>query len=356
MVDGAPLYLGALYDPGTRVGRITKRITDGSQGTNKLTLGDMQSIQADAVTEWGQIFYRPFLDGATALAGRDPEVADLVEKAKPTTLAVLAGAIDRVTHWTFDTSSGLGDETSSIEVADAQATAIMAAWTKHFTQRAVGDEVDVLTQGGTDDPGDIAKQKLVARMVREPEKLATPIAPETNDSLLFDDLTTPAIESKRRIAAMAVLDALDELVGALGPDLGTWRWGNLHTLTLDFFVPLEPLRIPEKTDPMFPHGFPRHGDTGTVDVGGYGYGANDYAFGQGPAIRFVCELTPDGPVARNVLPGGETLDPASPHYADQIALWRRNRTFDLAFKTTDVTKSAVRELAKNGVGRTRFMR
>ena len=54
MVDGAPLYLGADYDPGTRVGRITKRIKAIADGGGKLTLDDMQSIQADAVSEWAQ--------------------------------------------------------------------------------------------------------------------------------------------------------------------------------------------------------------------------------------------------------------------------------------------------------------
>ena len=38
----------------------------------------------------------------------------------------------------------------------------------------------------------------------------------------------------------------------------------------------------------------------------------DYSFDHGPAIRFVCDLDPTGPHAKNALPGGETFDPASP--------------------------------------------
>ena len=75
----------------------------------------------------------------------------------------------------------------------------------------------------------------------------------------------------------------------------------------------------------------------------------------GPAIRFVCELDPaTGPRAKNALPGGETFDPTSPHYRDQMDLWRKNRTFDLAFRAADVVASAEREHAKNQLGRIRI--
>src|SRR6185312_12405441 len=67
MVDGAPLYLGADYDPGTRVGRITKRIKAIADGGGKLTMDDMQSIQADAVSEWSQALTPSFIAAAQAL-------------------------------------------------------------------------------------------------------------------------------------------------------------------------------------------------------------------------------------------------------------------------------------------------
>jgi penicillin amidase len=159
----------------------------------------------------------------------------------------------------------------------------------------------------------------------------------------------------REQAAHAILDTLDFLAGALGQDIGKWRWGNLHTITLQFLAPVDPLQIPLKGDAQYPNGFPRHGDIGTVDAAGDSLDIGDYTYNHGPAIRFVAELDPkNGPRARNVLPGGEVLDPQSPHYRDQMELWRKNKTFDLAFKEGDVAASAKVEYMKNGDGRVHF--
>ena len=72
----SPLYLGADYDPGTRVGRITKRIKAIADGGGKLTLDDMQSIQADAVSEWSQALAPTFIDGGAGAAGGDRDAGD----------------------------------------------------------------------------------------------------------------------------------------------------------------------------------------------------------------------------------------------------------------------------------------
>jgi penicillin amidase len=185
--------------------------------------------------------------------------------------------------------------------------------------------------------------------------LKSGIDPTTHDPAFFDDLTTPEVESRRQTAVKALLRALDELAATLGNDASAWRWGQVHTLTLKFAVSIfESLQVPRLSDPMFPHGWPRHGYYGTVDVANP-VSRTDFSYGSGPAIRFVCELDPDkGPRARNALPGGEAFDPSSPHYRDQIELWRKNKTFDLAFRSADVVASALVEHTKNGLGRIRI--
>ncbi|MFI5290997.1 MAG: penicillin acylase family protein, partial [Polyangia bacterium] len=167
----------------------------------------------------------------------------------------------------------------------------------------------------------------------------------------------PAIEGKRQMAAQAILDMIDYLVPALGMDATTWNWGRVHTLTLAGLLPLDALQIPLKSDPMFPNGFPRHGDNGTVDVGNHGLAVDSFSYSAGPVIRAVYELAPSkdgGPKAKNALPGGEVFDPESPHYRDLMELWRQNQTFDEAFSDADVLSSAKREYAAHGDGRVRF--
>src|SRR5262249_26268446 len=147
-------------------------------------------------------------------------------------------------------------------------------------------------------------------------------------------------------------DTVAALDARVGSDPSKWRWGQLHTLTLDFLVPMAALQIPLASDPMYPKGFPRHGAPETVDPGG---SVGGYTYNHGPGIRFVCELDPDkGPVARNVLPGGEAFDPGSPHYRDMMELWRKNQTFDLAYHDADVLKSAQTEYDTHMIGRIRF--
>ena len=92
-----------------------------------------------------------------------------------------------------------------------------------------------------------------------------------------------------------------------------------------------------------------------MDVGAHGLSTSRFTFQDGAAIRFVCEMTPKGPHARNALPGGQIFDPESPHYRDQVELWRKNRTFDLAFQDDEVLKSAQVEQQQRGFGRTRFI-
>jgi len=228
-------------------------------------------------------------------------------------------------------------------------------WIRRFADRTFEDEYSELeTLGSNLEPSSFAQLKLLVRMVQKSSLLKTQLNPQTGEPILWDTWDTPEQETEREIEAHAVLDAIDFLVGALGQDITKWRWGNLHTLTLQFLAPIDALQIPLKTDPMYPNGFPRHGDIGTVDAAGDALDIGDFTYNHGPAIRFVCELDPKGPHARNVLPGGEVLDTMSPHYRDMMELYRKNKTIDLAFAESDVAASAKIEFMKNGGGRVHF--
>jgi penicillin amidase len=358
MVDGAPLYLGADYDPGTRVGRITKRIKAITDGGGKLSLDDMQSIQADAVSEWAQALAPTFIVAAQALQeevnapGTHADLSVLAAQASPISKQLLPTALSLVQGWSsFSTESGVAEDAPTAQqISDAQAAAVMQVWIRRFADRTFEDEYSQL--GIT--PGSTAQLKLLVRMVSKSPLLKTQLNPATGEPILFDTWDTPEQETMRQIAAHAILDMLDFMVGAQGQDIGAWRWGNLHTLTLSFLAPIDALQIPLKTDAAYPNGFPRHGDVGTVDAAGDGIDIGDFSYAHGPAIRFVAELDPKGPHARNILPGGEILNPQSPHYRDMMELYRKNKTIDLAFTEGEVAASAKTEFMTNGDGRVHF--
>jgi penicillin amidase len=51
--------------------------------------------------------------------------------------------------------------------------------------------------------------------------------------------------------------------------------------------------------------------------------------GAGSSLRMVHVLDPAGPKTWNVIPGGASADPASPHYDDQVANWNANQAHEL---------------------------
>lgn len=358
LIDGAPRYLGADYDTGTRAGRITKRILAKKSAGQKLTLDDMAAIQADHVTEYGEQLAPTLLLAGEALLkelvqpGSVPELTPLLAAASAPVKALLPTAVAWVRGWSFDTPAAMPeDRPGAAQISDSQATLVFAMWLAQLDKLALGDELAVLgVRTGSD-----SRTRLLIRMCNEPGTLKTGVHPRTGDAVLFDDLGTSELETKTGIAAKALLAGLAALSGRLGSDGSRWRWGQLHTLTMQFPAGLSALNLPPSDDPSFPGGFPRPGTNGTVDVGAHGLSSTRFTFQDGAAIRFVCEMTPTGPRARNALPGGQIFDPESPHYRDQAELWRQNRAFELAFRDDEVLQSAQREQQQRGLGRTRFI-
>lgn len=359
VVDGSPLYLGSDYDPGTRIGRITKRIEAGTKDGKKLSLDDMSSIQSDAITEWGEVWAPVYLDAVKALdeeiktPGTHPGLSAIAATATDRSKGLLGQVQTIVSGWTFDTPAGIEDANETADtLRDSQATTIVSTFLTSFAQKTLLDEAKEI---GVTRLSGSGVNKLMAELILHPEKLETKLADETGDPVLFDDLSTPAVESRQQIAAMAVLEALEKVATKLGDDPAGWRWGKIHTLQTKFFGPVSTLFLPPGMDPTYPDGYPRHGGDGTVDVANHGADDDVYSFGNGAAIRFTCELDPEkGPVARNVLPGGQIFQPDSPHYKDQMELWRHNQTRDLPFAAADVVAEATAEQGTNKLGRRRF--
>lgn len=71
--------------------------------------------------------------------------------------------------------------------------------------------------------------------------------------------------------------------------------------------------------------FPAGGNRNTVNVAGYDLGS-DYNVWNIPAMRMVIDFSQDEPM-QLVIAGGQSANPASPHYDDGIDLWlsRKNR-------------------------------
>jgi penicillin amidase len=281
--------------------------------------------------------------------GTHPDLTAVVADPlyKSATILTVRGLLDA---WgkeaDYEAASGIDADTNlpkaasgadAAEVKASQATLLFNTWLVRVLGRTFGDELAKMgiTYGRED------KAKAFILLVKgDPTQLATFDA-ATGDSSLWDDLTTPAVESRHERMIRALLDALTTLEALAGPDLAMYRWGAYHTVTFDAVVSIfSSLSIPPPSDKTFPHGFPRHGDSFGVDSSDFSFvglsSAPAFNYVHGPSQRFVIDMDPAGPKAFNALPGGNIWDAKSPHFRDEAEYWRRNQAHAVPFLLPDV--------------------
>jgi penicillin amidase len=145
-------------------------------------------------------------------------------------------------------------------------------------------------------------------------------------------------EGGRAARDAVVLDALDEasarLREQLGEDPSTWSWGPLHTATF-----AAPLAMVADLGPMF--------TAGVVEPGGDEQTIAQAAFEPGAGFdvvvlaswRMVVDLA-DPDAALGVHTTGQSGNPVSPHWADQLALWREGAHHRMPFTSGAVAAAA----------------
>jgi penicillin amidase len=352
--DGTPMYLACTYDLGFREGKIHKRI---EAHTAPLATTDLSTIQGDEASSMGTALTPALvsaLENAAAeqkMPGTHPDLTTVVHD--PTySVATMKTVHDLMVSWGaagYLASSGVNPDdntplpatgASAAQASASQATLIFNAWHVRLLNRTFDDELGKMGASYSDQQ---QESRAIVRLVTgNPTTFATYNA-ATKDSSLWDDLGTPTVvESRQDRMVRAMLDALADLAKVAGPDITKYRWGARHTLTFEALLPLwTNLSIPPATDPIFgTTGFPRHGDSYSIDAADYafvGLGTPfDFTYGAGPTQRFVIDMDPAGPKEVNTLPGGEIWNPESPHFADEAELWRRNQVHPVPFLLADV--------------------
>ncbi len=130
---------------------------------------------------------------------------------------------------------------------------------------------------------------------------------------------------ERRERVLAALPAA--LAGAwaaaareAGPDPAQWRWGDQHRAVR--LHPLSGAGVPTELSPdASAHSVRMGGDADTIQAAGYRWRQDSpFTVTSLSVYRQVVDLG-DPASASFVIPGGASGDPASPHYADQLARW-----------------------------------
>jgi penicillin amidase len=347
-------YIGGDFDVGYRQARIAARLEAARTAETGITAEDMIALQAETKSSLGEGMRDPIvasLDRALAMPPPpDAALQTALQDAGTEGRADLADVRARLAAWTLETPHGIG--ASGAELADSTATTIFNVLISRLAPLAFGDEATLI--GHT--PGSSQTARLLEWSLMSSEEQRTlPLhtwRPEYpgpsdiyNDSVLWDDVTTDPVETRDERIVRAVLAAVAFLEEQLGTDWDEWRWGRLHAVRFAQIVPSangnDSVSIPPERSTEFPIGFPRHGDFGAVDVGNFGlWNTTSFTHGSGASQRLVVEMTDEGPVAFNALPGGQSEDIASPHHADEAELWRQNQQPPLYFERADVEAHA----------------
>jgi acyl-homoserine lactone acylase PvdQ len=270
---------------------------------------------------------------------------------------------------TFYSTPAAGDAASAV------ATMIFHAWFTRFVRETLDDEglSSALSWAVTGDTFRMQTFTLLVegRGAANPRMLGS-WDPMREESVFFDDVTTPDVETSHEIAIRSLASALAFLrsaptepgVGGFGSDdPNEWIWGLRHGVRFDslladfigddpmfsFLVEqfsITPDRIPlapglAAGDPRFGLTFfPRPGDQFDVDAANPGMSGERFTHGSGPVFRMVIRLGPDGVSGVNVLPGGQSGLTDSEHFDDQARLWLANETLPLRFTPEEVVAGA----------------
>ncbi|MCC6956655.1 MAG: penicillin acylase family protein [Anaerolineales bacterium] len=141
-------------------------------------------------------------------------------------------------------------------------------------------------------------------------------------------------ETRDDVIFAALELTLQELKQRFGPAPTDWAWGKIHQLRFQHSLGSNPLM-----GSVFNLGpFPIGGDHTTVWATGSSYHNLDSAQVVGPVYRMIVDLSNlDNSVS--VLAPGQSGNPASPHYKDQIAGWFNSGYHPMLFSRNLVDKN-----------------
>lgn len=282
-VAGAP----NLAEPPWRHERVRSLLT----GTRRLTPEEMAAIQADQYSGWAARLTETLL---VPLATEDAGAA-LSARAKE--------ALARILAW------------DHVARPDSDGAALFYLFHDALVRDLLADAV------GTEDLHGYL-EFLDASLV-------------SLDRLLHDEDEAWRGIGGRRVACARALDrAAERIVARLGADPAGWRWGALHPLQLRHHLhTLRPLgRL------LSPGPIETGGDAMTVN-GGHFVHAAPYAHRFGAAYRQIFDLA-DWDRARVITCSGQSGDPLSRHYADQLRLWHDGEYLPLPFGRAAVERAA----------------
>ncbi|MDE5307685.1 penicillin acylase family protein [Providencia stuartii] len=155
--------------------------------------------------------------------------------------------------------------------------------------------------------------------------------------VLFWQKSDPARSGKAKIIAYSLALANQQGEKQFGKNYSRWQWGKLHryqwnslSSQMAEYLPKEQRRTIERLDSYLNRGpYPAGGNLNTVNISSYSMGDNFDTL-LIPAMRLIVDFSQQDPVwvMNNA---GQSANPASRHYADNIEDWLKGKYQNLPF-------------------------
>jgi penicillin G amidase len=325
---GGIRYITPGAEDGDRNARLTKRLEEAVAGGG-VSFSELQSIQADQRLHDAEVL-TPYITAALAAAqtpGAPPALAALGADPK------VQEAVARLAAWQFSTPTGIAEgydasdpfglrlPPTQAEIDASVATTIYSLWRGQVLARVVDGPLVARGLGEFLPGGDqamTALRHLLETGVTGASGIVFFAGPVGRDTAILG-----ALKGALDLAASS------GFAPAFGGSstLADYRWGKLHRIV--FGHPLGgPFSIPPgggfvDLGPGLP-GVATDGGFSVVDASSHNPRAstlNGFMFDSGPARRFVAEARHSNPKAVQVIPGGESGNPAGPWFGNQLGLW-----------------------------------
>jgi penicillin amidase len=259
-----PHYIHQGYDPGYRARRIIQML----ENDESITVSDFKRIQNDVLDTAAEAFV-PYLidafDNAASSITSDP---------------VLSAAIDQLRTW------------NHTMIKEWAAPTIWRAWLDYYWEDVFSDEYPS-NRGGLLWPSPVILENLTRN---DP------------NSHWFDDITTGTTETRGDIIIRSFQAAMTRLTEEEGTDVSQWTWDKFHFVVYSHLVGEALGHAP----------IPADGSGVTVNPSRVNMWAREQGASRGGASERLIVDFNDPLHALSVIPGGQSGNPLSRHYSDQL--------------------------------------
>lgn len=162
-----------------------------------------------------------------------------------------------------------------------------------------------------------------------------------NNSVWFDRVDTAAKEEKSDVMTISFINAYESLIADYGKNSKSWNWGNLHQLEHPHsFGKIALLR------PLFNVGpNPIAGAREVINAVNFKYSrtSSNFNANAGPSTRRIIDFS-DVEHSISILPTGQSGNPFSDHYDDQVELYNSGKFRPMLLNKEEILKDSKNKL------------